>query len=775
TKDRTFYDAAFDVQQQLWIGTDDGLLHFDPQTKKATGYACRFSGTEVENASFLLPFFTRAVCPDNRGRIWLASVKYGLFSFNIATKTFTPHRQYSDKAYEVKNRCADLLLDNKGRLWIGNMAGLTMYDTAKKSFTNYSQKNGLASGYVYSIGVDKNNHIVGRGNAGVFSFAPETQTFTNHSVPVHMSSSLLEQDVSIVNSESIVGFEGGFSVYSSPKIPVASPLPVFITSLQMQNEAGLLFPAAVPQQPMELAYNQNVLQIEYACVNYSEPEGITYRYRLNNSKEWSNAGTHRSVLYTELSPGNYAFSVVAVGPDGSVSSQPATLHFTILPPFWKKGWFLLLVGGSLIFGLALLYKRRVRSLQQKQKQKLERQQLEIESYRQRLEMEQISSFFSGLLLTKRTTQDVLDNVAKDLIGRLGFDNCMIYLWDEERELLLQQGGYGLKGAIDGRPDAEKYHLRKNHGIVGATVSSGQPILLNDTSKDSRYVSADTIISQSELCVPLIGNNRVLGAINIEQAQKNFFTQHHLQIVTTIATLVASRIEAIQLTAAKHQKELELETAAHRITETELAMLRSQMNPHFIFNSLNSIQKYIWESRQEDAAEYLTKFARLIRSVLENSEAKLVPLQKELVSLKLYVELEHRRSNQKFDYCISVDEDLDVNAVMVPPLLLQPYIENAIWHGLNPKKTHGDLCISIRRRDNTLHCVVEDNGIGREASLKLKDTHHKSMGLNISLQRIQLMQKEAGIEAAVSITDKATNGEPAGTKIEIILPLTLAHA
>ena len=142
------------------------------------------------------------------------------------------------------------------------------------------------------------------------------------------------------------------------------------------------------------------------------------------------------------------------------------------------------------------------------------------------------------------------------------------------------------------------------------------------------------------------------------------------------------------------RQLRSKTELQNVRSTlEIKALRSQMNPHFIFNSLNSIQKYIWENRQEDASEYLTKFARLIRLVLENSLYESVKLTDELASLRLYVEMEHRRNNQKFDYTISVAENIDTESTLIPPLLLQPYIENAIWHGLSQKDGHGQLTLS----------------------------------------------------------------------------------
>jgi|GEM_PF-1636649 len=777
TQERSLFDGAFDQAGNLWLGTDDGLMQYEWKSRQASYFPCNFKGTEVENQSFLMPFFSKSICPDNQGRIWLTSLKYGLFSFNTATKTFTPYRQVSGKPYETKNRCNDLQFDRKGRLWIGNTAGLTCFDTATKTFTNYSQTDGLQSSYLYALSVDENNTVIGRGNAGVFCFDPDRKKFRNYSVPIQMSSALLEQDISIVAKDAIVGFEGGFTVYLAAKSTGPIDLPVYITNFQLRQKKLLTSPEQAGLIPIDLNYNQNVLQIDFAAVNFDMPQEITYRYRLGGgSDEWIDAGTQRSVAYTELSPGNYTFSVVAIGPEGSVSANPAVIRFTIHPPFWERSWFLVMLAVGMAFGIWQIHKWRIRNLHRQQKLKLERQQLEIEAYRQRLELEQISSFFSGSLLNKRTTQEVLNSLAKDLIGHLGFENCMIYLWDEERELLIQQGGYGVKGAIDDLPDVEKYHLQKNRGIVGATVASGEAILLNDTSLDPRYISADQIISGSELCVPLVSNNKILGAINIEQSQKNFFTQHHLQIVSTIAALVASRIEAIQLTAARHQKELELEAAARKITETELAMLRSQMNPHFIFNSLNSIQKYIWESRQEDAAEYLTKFARLMRSILENSEQKFVSLQKELSLLKLYVELEHRRSNQGFDYTITVDPAIEITNTMVPPLLLQPFIENAIWHGLNPKGSQGELSIEVNRVDGKLVCLIDDNGVGRKVSRQLREEKHKSMGITISNQRVELLKKQTHSEAEVQVVDKeAEDGSASGTRVMITLPLIEEYA
>lgn len=393
---------------------------------------------------------------------------------------------------------------------------------------------------------------------------------------------------------------------------------------------------------------------------------------------------------------------------------------------------------------------------------------QLETIRQELEIQQITSFFSGSLVGKDNIRDVLRDVAGNLIGKLGFEDCMIYRWNVDRTSLVQEAGHGVKGAIEHTAFAEKYNIPAGKGIVGAAVASKQALLINDTSLDPRYISADGIIRMSELCVPIMSDDNVIGAINIEHSEKNFFTKRHIQTVSTIAALVSSKIKALESSNALHQKQLELEKTNRQLAEREVAMLRSQMNPHFIFNSLNSIQKYIWENKEEDAAEYLSSFAKLIRSILENSRHEYISLDKETAFLKLYIDLENRRSNNNFNYTIRLDPSLDTEHTLIPPMLLQPFIENAIWHGLSKKQEKGNLLVYIYRQNDELICLVDDDGAGRQE--KEKDSEKKSLGISITMQRIEKLIENTSRSASVTIKDKVENGKPAGTTVTVILSL-----
>ncbi|GAA4276967.1 hypothetical protein GCM10022259_16910 [Aquimarina mytili] len=202
----------------------------------------------------------------------------------------------------------------------------------------------------------------------------------------------------------------------------------------------------------------------------------------------------------------------------------------------------------------------------------------------------------------------------------------------------------------------------------------------------------------------------------------------------------------------------------------LKSLRSQMNPHFIFNALNSVNTFIATNDERTANRYLTDFSLLMRAVLENSEQDFIPLEKEIELLKLYVQLEHFRFQDKFDYTIEVDPEINVNEYMIPPMLLQPYVENAVWHGLRYKSEKGILSINFQNvASDTIEIIITDNGIGRKKSKELKTQNQKlqkSKGMGNIRKRIAILNKMYKDKVDVFITDLEENSE--GTKVKLTL-------
>jgi ligand-binding sensor domain-containing protein len=208
----------------------------------------------------------------------------------------------------------------------------------------------------------------------------------------------------------------------------------------------------------------------------------------------------------------------------------------------------------------------------------------------------------------------------------------------------------------------------------------------------------------------------------------------------------------------------------RIALTEMAALRAQMNPHFVFNCLSSINRFILVNQPEEASAYLTKFSRLIRLILDNSRTETVPLNKELEALKLYVEMEQMRFNDRFEYRLTVADDVQAEQLDIPPLLIQPYVENAIWHGLMHKKAPGLLQVRVFYEEKKLCIEVEDDGIGRQRAMELKSrsaTVHKSHGMEVTAQRLEVINQLYGTNAEVRTADLVDgNGEAMGTKVTI---------
>ena len=225
--------------------------------------------------------------------------------------------------------------------------------------------------------------------------------------------------------------------------------------------------------------------------------------------------------------------------------------------------------------------------------------------------------------------------------------------------------------------------------------------------------------------------------------------------------------------AENELKIQKLETQQQLSELEMQALRAQMNPHFIFNSLNSINRFILQNNRQQASEYLTKFSKLVRLILQNSQTSLITLESELEALELYLELEALRFNNRFSYKISVSDDIDSEVVKVPPLIIQPYTENAIWHGLMHKESKGNLEIEIYREDNVLFCKITDNGIGRKKAGELKSKSaatNKSMGMRITADRIKILNREDEHESTVTVNDLvAADGSAGGTEVIIKIP------
>jgi ligand-binding sensor domain-containing protein len=211
----------------------------------------------------------------------------------------------------------------------------------------------------------------------------------------------------------------------------------------------------------------------------------------------------------------------------------------------------------------------------------------------------------------------------------------------------------------------------------------------------------------------------------------------------------------------------------QLGQMEMQALRSQMNPHFIFNAINSIQHYILANEPLLANKYLVKFSKLVRNVLEQSKQELISLEEEIETIRFYIEIESLRFEDSFNYTLNLSDSIDPRKIKIPSLTLQPYVENAIWHGLLLKKGEKKLIININDKNGSLIIEIDDNGIGRKAASAFKndETKKKSLGMEITQNRLNLLSKSLGVSLEVKIIDKISEqNEPMGTKVIIKTPL-----
>lgn len=263
----------------------------------------------------------------------------------------------------------------------------------------------------------------------------------------------------------------------------------------------------------------------------------------------------------------------------------------------------------------------------------------------------------------------------------------------------------------------------------------------------------------------------------------FMTLAGAIFVSSLYALYKIRVARIQEKAEAQRKEAEFKQKEaefrqrqaedkQQMAENETAILRLQMNPHFIFNSMNSINAYILKKDIDTASDYLGRFARLMRMILDFAAKPFIPIADEIELLKLYLDTEAMRFENKFSYTFDIDESIDPDDVVLPTMILQPFVENAILHGIANKPEAGQIKIGFSKQDGSLICLVEDNGVGRKRVKEIKNGSavHTSKALTITQERLERLKVETDSEASCEIIDlEDQNGRAEGTRVVLLLP------
>jgi hypothetical protein len=513
-----------------------------------------------------------------------------------------------------------------------------------------------------------------------------------------------------------------------------------------------------PLAPLVMGPDEDFLTFQYASLKHRDIPSLQYSYQLEGIDEnWVNAGRTTTVSYNNLAAGDYVFKVRSTDQYDRWMDKITKLKIRIMPYWWQSWWFFILVGcvsGAFVFLTYNGYLNR----------------------KHKRELAKTIEYFVNSIYGENSVNEICWDIVRSCTAQLHFEDCTVFLWDEGKKRLIQKAAYGSKD-LNENEIIDPLELELGEGIVGVAAKIKKTLIIPDTSRDSRYISQDAN-KHSEIAVPILHEGKLIGVLDSEHTRKNFFTEEQARTLVTIASINANKIAEAQAEEEAAKKEIMLLEINRMLAESQLMALRAQMNPHFVFNCLNSIQECIVTQKYGEASKYLNKFSKLFRMVLNNSDRNLVTIDEEKDVLQLYLELEQMRFEQSFVYRIDIDDDLEADDILLPSMLLQPYVENAIWHGLMHKNGYRELTISFDRIDeDVFKCTIDDNGIGRKKSFEIKERNattkrHKSKGLQIAKDRLDLIDRQ-GQHASVNIIDKYhPDGNATGTMIVIELSTSL---
>jgi tetratricopeptide (TPR) repeat protein len=396
-----------------------------------------------------------------------------------------------------------------------------------------------------------------------------------------------------------------------------------------------------------------------------------------------------------------------------------------------------------------------------------------EYYRKSLAINEKLGVDNGLSSNYGFIGELYLDLAKDTAAKYKIAPFM----KKDKKTLLDSAEFYVKKALVFAKKAEDISLLMNHSLVFSEIEERLGHYQNSLTSHKNYTLYKDSIFNDE-------NKQKIAAMETERLTQTKDNEIALQaaeakrqsllkkVVLLSAVGVVSLI-GVFVALYNRRKKIKFDK---EVMEVEMKALRAQMNPHFISNALHSINNYVMENDKKNASGYLTKFASLMRLILENSREREVPLEQDLHALELYMQLELLRFKNSFTYQIQIDPLIDPENTLIPPMLLQPFAENAILHGLHNKE-NGMINIQVRKVNEMICCVVEDNGNGNIAEYSAEPAtgkQHKSLGKKIINERLSIINRLKKVKATVNIfqVENAQN-RPGGVRVELLLPIELA--
>ena len=735
-------DLFKDSRGDIWISSAN-IYRYKPAEKKIA----------LIPFNQAMPALPVATAEDQNGNIWMAG--HGIVRYNIITEKFDkkidsfPYIKMPDK------QVGPLAIDKENNIWFGSANnGLIAYNINKKTYRHFTTANGLPANDISALQIVGNKLWVAcySGIACLDLSSFHIKRFGKDEgfpdMPLQNRSAFFYDSAANLL---YAGFSNALVRFDPYEIMMPQKKPsIFIENINISNKNIFL-----PGSDVSTTWKQNDVRITIGSINFNDggSQGYAYRILHNSNSPWQQLGSQPSFNISNLPPGKHRIQVKVFSLNNQWPEQVKEIIVEVQPPFWQKAWFRILAAALLLLLIFLFIQWRTNVARKKEMEKTQVQKLKADDYKNKFELEQITHYFSSSLANKKTVDAVLWDVAENLIGKLNYVDCMIYLWNNDKTKMIQQAAYGLKGKPELLSELV-FDVQPGQGVVGYVMQTLQPVLIKDTRADSRY-RVDEARRLSEICVPIIHNNELLGIIDSEHPELNYYSERDLKILTTIATLIGNKLKQLESEQTLEVKEQELSHINEQLAEAKLSALQAQMNPHFVFNALNSIKRMILDGDDDKASRYLSKFALMIRMTLNHSNHAFVTLAENLEYLKTYLGMEQLRFCDSFTWTIDVADNIDVEETNIPSLMIQPLVENAIWHGLLQSEKEKNLSVAFTKNEEAITCIIEDNGIGIRQAEKIKaqqKNNHRSVGLDNLRNRIKIINEKYGAYCKLTITD-----------------------
>lgn len=775
---------------KIYAGTGNGLYLLDIE-KHITNVFHINNGLIDES-------ITSVLCQKN-GIVWIGS-KSGLISFN--GKEF----EYYNIGFDNNsNHIRSLLVDYEDNLWIGTHSGLYKY--RGKGFTVYDKQHGLGSAFIYQITRDVNGNLwTATENNGVYKFS--NGFFKNYSTKQGLPSNLVYAILPQDDGSVWFGGDKGISIFKNEAIqnsPFGASFKLEVPVNCFYRDSKNVIWVGGQNGLCSMKKNGNSFNITYYKLPAKnvDKEGFSVWSIIEDNKGGIWAGTYLFGLFklegnqfvqqaiSSPEEVNTAFDLCK---DDFGNLYAATLNGVLMFNPDKHTYKFISekdgLSSELVYAIGItkdnhyLWAGTNQGVNRIDIKKLQYDFMDITKYGRADGFSGVESNTHGIFedadssiwfgtvngLIKYSPKEFVenDNLSKTSITniKLGYADTLLAN-NSSLPFSLNNISFYFDGICLTAPEKVLYSYK----LEGYDKDWSPYTDVNNTKYDNLPPGKYTFKVKS--C-----NNE--GVWNVEPvifsfAIKTPFYKTWWFILICIVGLsgIVIVIFRLRVRQIKKKQQAEFEHLVE-VSKAELTALRAQMNPHFVFNALNSIQHYILNSKGDEAVRYLSKFAKLIRLILSNSEKQIVTINEDIEALKLYLELERMRFENKFDYSIHIDSSIDGDYDEIPPMLIQPYLENAILHGINPKVGNGHIDISMKIVNQFIKISIKDDGIGREKSKSVQSlqpaARHKSLGMKITKDRVRILNTIHQSNLNVNIIDLYNEkNEATGTQVDLFIP------